>query len=123
MKAICLKWGIMDKLSFPVWYPTSKNRLSYPKIVENDKIDKWLKKANHYVANSDDIRSICNDYRGYWKKSLKRRNGDWEDPEDGGRIFCERISFADPFRLPVELFRIKLGMSIAVGQASIQGAS
>ena len=53
---------------------------------------KWLKKANHYVAHSDDIRSICNDYRGYWKKSLKRRSGDWEDPENGGRIFCERIS-------------------------------
>ena len=53
---------------------------------------KWLKKANHYVAHSDDIRNICNDYRGYWKKSLKRRSGDWEDPENGGRIFCERIS-------------------------------
>jgi hypothetical protein len=33
------------------------------------------------------------------------------------------IVFAEPFRLPDAIFLIKEGMSILVGQATIQGAS
>ena len=29
-------------------------------------------------------------------------------------MFCEKMSLADPFRLPVDILRIKFGMSIAI---------
>ena len=37
--------------------------------------------------------------------------------------FASRIVRAEPFRLPVVIFRMKPGMSMAVGQAWMQGAS
>jgi hypothetical protein len=38
-------------------------------------------------------------------------------------MFSDRMSIAAPLRLPVLILRMKLGMSMPVGQASTQGAS
>jgi len=38
-------------------------------------------------------------------------------------MFCVRMSFAAPLGSPVAILRMKLGMSIEVGQDVTQGAS
>ena len=39
------------------------------------------------------------------------------------KMFCSRMVTAAPFTLPVGILRMKPGMSMPVGQASMQGAS
>src|SRR5580704_16516115 len=44
-------------------------------------------------------------------------------PQLWPRIFAERILRAEPRRLPVEIFLMKAGTSMCVGQAFVHGAS
>src|ERR1700692_1476957 len=44
-------------------------------------------------------------------------------PQLSPRILAERITRAEPSRLPVEIFLMNAGTSMCVGQAMVQGAS
>ena len=62
MKAICLKWGIIKQISYPVWSPTSEKFLEYPKIVIHDTVDKWLS------TNGEIFISEINYWASFYKK-------------------------------------------------------